>query len=188
MTKLELLIEKYIRPFNLGEIYYIGLNEELKIEKISYDIASDIETIKSANINLNDIENFKLEVLKLWARGYIRKIIAKNPQIFDARLGFRPETFEIERIYKSLDTKSMTKKDIYLAIRNEVNNIRRSENELSLINPDVYSLFHSILAFNISNPLLNDESNEEFSKFLYELYKNNEFANYPEIMDYIEKH
>lgn len=82
----------------------------------------------------------------------------------------------------------MTKKDIYLAIRNEANNIRRSENELGLINPNVYSLFHSILAFNISNPLLNDESNKEFAKFLYELYKNNEFANYPEIMDYIEKH
>lgn len=187
MTKLELLIEKHIRPFNLNEIYYIGINEELKIGKISYDIASDIETIKSANLDLNDIENFKLEVLKLWARGYIRKIIAKNPQIFDARLRFTPETSEIERIYKSLDTKSMTKRDIYLSIRDEINNIRRSENELGLINPDVYSLFHSILVFNISNSLLSDESNEEFAKFLYKLYKRNEFANYPEIMDYVEK-
>ena len=187
MTKLELLIEKHIRPFNLNEIYYIGINEELKIGKISYDIASDIETIKSANLDLNDIENFKLEVLKLWARGYIRKIIAKNPQIFDARLRFTPETSEIERIYKSLDTKSMTKEDIYLAIRDEINNMKRSENKLGLINPDVYSLFHSILMFNISNPLLSDELNEEFAKFLYELYKRNEFANYPEIMDYVEK-
>lgn len=41
--------------------------------------------------------------------------------------------------------------------------------------------------FNISNSLLSDESNEEFAKFLYELYKRNEFANYPEIMDYVEK-